>query len=272
MLRRNKITFLTRFTNHYSFLKKKEDFQDSTKAHATAVSFTYTRGVDGVTAFVSVCVNNLLTGVWRRLLRPEDVSPVKCAYLCWTVQQEKRRNKSMKRLCEFINATWGWEQETKTGSKADRCYVKLQAPFSLCGCGFFRCSFTALWPHLSQHPSVILSFFPAHSLRYFLSQPTFSLCVLAACVCVCWRDDLLMPSVCARVLFSLYFQQLAIVFAAVILLSHSLHQKPGLCRGLNEYWFSLQCWILLGRKKKGWVCCTQWTEWAWRGERREHDD
>lgn len=43
-----------------------------------------------------------------------------------------------------------------------------------------------------------------------------------------------MPSVCMSAL-SLYFQRLAIVFAAVILLSHSLHQKVGLCRGLNEY-------------------------------------
>ncbi len=82
----------------------------------------------------------------------ENVTSVKCAYLCWMKKKKKQREKTV----------WVYkcnmEQETKTGWKADRCCLKLQAPFSLCGCGF-QCSFTSLWPHLSQHPSVILSFF-----------------------------------------------------------------------------------------------------------------
>ena len=76
--------------------------------------------------------------------------------------------KSTIRLCEFINATWGWERETKTGWKADRCYVKLQAPFTLW-----------LWISLIFHFSLASPLstsicnpliFPAHS------STTFSLC------------------------------------------------------------------------------------------------
>lgn len=100
------------------------------------------------------------------------------------------KKKSMKRPREYINAA---RRRRQTGWKADRCYVKLQAPFSLCGCGF-RCSFTSLWPHLSQHPSVILSFFPAHSSTAFsLSPPSRSACTPCVCVCVLegWSFDAL---------------------------------------------------------------------------------
>lgn len=91
--------------------------------------------------------------------------------------------------------------------------------------------------------------FPAHSSTTF-SLSAHLLALLAQRVCV--KGMIFWCPQCVRVL-SLYFQWLAIVFAAVTPLSHSLHQKPGLCRGLNEYWFSLQCWIVLGggkRKKK----------------------
>lgn len=112
-----------------------------------------------------------------------------------------RRKKSMKRLCELINATWGWEQETKTGWKADRCYVKLQAPFSLCGRGFHR-SFTSPWPHLSQHPSVMLSFFLPTPPPLSPSQPTFLLCSRSACVLKGWSFDALSVYECFLSTFS----------------------------------------------------------------------
>lgn len=105
------------------------------------------------------------------------------------------KKKSMKRPREYINAA---RRRRQTGWKADRCYVKLQAPFSLCGCGF-RCSFTSLWPHLSQHPSVILSFFPAHSSTAFsLSPPSRSACT--PCVCVCVRGMIFWCPRCVWVL------------------------------------------------------------------------
>lgn len=100
--------------------------------------------------------------------------------LCWMRPSLLNgKTKSMKGLCERVNAT---QRRRQSLARQVLCETA-GSLLSLCACGFHR-SFTSLWPHLSQHPSVILSLLLPTPPPLSLSAHLPALRV-RVCVCLC---------------------------------------------------------------------------------------